>query len=123
MNPVAVADIAYWNANRTSNTTGAWPAAVETVSRNARISRQLVVFNDTFAGTAVDVSWEMHQGTAGGPIADQGSMRVDIPLGQKAMVTIAVTVPATGTSAVLVLQSSKDGRMLFRDDAEQFGLQ
>jgi len=33
------------------------------------------------------------------------------------MVTIAMTVPATGASAVLVLKSSKDGRILFRDDA------
>jgi hypothetical protein len=123
MNPMAVADVAYWNANRMSNSTGAWPAAVETVSSSARLSRQLVVFNDALAGTAVDVSWEMHQGTAGGPIADQGSMILDIPPGQRAMVTIAVTAPATGTSAVLVLQSSKDGRVLFRDDAQQFALQ
>ena len=123
MNPTAVADVAYWNANRMSNSTGAWPAAVETVSRGALLSRQLAVFNDTFAGTAVDISWEMHQGTAAGPIADQGSMHLDIPLGQRAMVTIAVTAPAAGTSAVLVLQSSKDGRTLFRDDAQQFGLQ
>jgi len=44
MNPMAVADVAYWNANRMSNSTGAWPAVVETASRGARLSRQLLVF-------------------------------------------------------------------------------
>jgi hypothetical protein len=123
MSPVAVADVAYWSANRMSNSSGAWPAAVETVARGARLSRQLVVFNDTFAGTAVDLSWEMHQATADGPTIDQGSMRLDIPLGQRATLTIAVTAPATGTSAFLVLQSSKDSRVIFRDDGQEFRLQ
>jgi len=123
MSPVAVADVPYWNANRMSNAAGAWPAAVETVSRGARLSRQLIVFNDTFAGTAVDLSWEMHEGTATGAVADQGSMRLTIPLGQRTTITINVTAPSTGTAAVLILQSSKDGRVIFRDDAQQFKLQ
>jgi len=123
MSPVAVADVVYWNANRMSNANGGWPAAVESVSRGVRLSRQLVVFNDTFAGTAVDVSWEMHQGAADGAIADQGSMRLAIPLGQRQTITIGVTTPAAGTTAVLVLQSSKDGRVIFRDDGQQLRLQ
>ena len=123
VNPVAVANVAYGNANRMSNANGDWPAAIESASRGARLSRQLVVFNDTFAGTAVDVSWEMHEGTAGGAIADQGSMRLAIPLAQRQTVTIGVTTPASGSAAVLVLQSSKDGRVIFRDDGQQFRLQ
>jgi hypothetical protein len=122
MNPVAVADVAYWNANRMSNATGDWPAVIESVNRGTRLSRQLVVFNDTFAGTAVDVSWEMHQDTVTGPIADQGSMGLTIPLGQRQTVTIGVTTPTTGSTAVLVLQSSKDGRVIFRDDGQQLHL-
>jgi len=122
MSPVAVADVAYWNANRMSNATGEWPAVIESANRGTRLSRQLVVFNDTFTGTAVDVSWEMHQGTADGPTADQGSMRLTIPLGQRQTVTIGVTTPATGSTAVLVLQSSKDGRVIFRDDGQLFRL-
>jgi hypothetical protein len=123
MNPVAVADVAYWNANRMSNTNGDWPAAIESVTRGTRLSRQIVVFNDTFAGTAVDVTWEMHQGTADGAIADQGSMRLAIPLGQRQTITVGVTAPSTGTAAVLVLQSARDGRVILRDDGQQFRLQ
>jgi len=65
----------------------------------------------------------MHAGTATGTIADQGSMRLTIPLGQRTTTAVNVMAPSTGTSAVLVLQSSKDGRVIFRDDAQQFQLQ
>ena len=123
MNPVAVADVAYWKANAMSNASGAWPTAVETVTRSARLSRPVVVFNDTFSETGVDLSWEMHQDGAQGSIADQGSMHLDIALGQHQTVTIPVTAPAAGTTAVLVLQSGKAGQVIFRDDGQQFRLQ
>jgi len=122
-NPVAVADVAYWNANKMSDASGNWPVAMEAVARGARLSRQIVVFNDTFSGTGVDVSWEMHAGSATGAIADQGTVHLDIPLGRHATATIAVTTPSSGTSAVLVLQSSKGGQTIFRDDAQTFTLQ
>jgi hypothetical protein len=64
----------------------------------------------------------MHQDTVTGPIADQGSMGLTIPLGQRQTVTIGVTTPTTGSTAVLVLQSSKDGRVIFRDDGQQLHL-
>jgi hypothetical protein len=122
-NPLAVADVAYWNANKMSDAAGNWPVTMEAVSRGARLSRQVAVFNDTFAGTAVDVSWEMHQDGAGGPVTDQGTMHVDVPLGRHVMAPISVTAPASGTTAVLVLQSTKNGNVVFRDDAETFRLQ
>jgi len=123
LNPVAAVDVAYWNANKMSDASGSWPTSQETITRGARLSRQLVVFNDTFSGTGVDLSWEMHQDGVQGPISDQGSMHVDIPLGQRTMVTIGVTAPTAGTTATLVLQSSKDGRVIFRDDGQRFQLQ
>jgi hypothetical protein len=121
-NPVLVADIAYWDANKLSDDQGTWPVSVESVSLGAKLTRKLVVFNDTFSGTAVDVSWEMHAGTADGAIADQGTTKLDIPLGSRTNTSITVTAPSSGTSAVLVLQSSKNGETIFRDDAEKFSL-
>jgi hypothetical protein len=49
-------------------------------------------------------------------------MRLTIPLGQRQTITIGVTTPTTGSTAVLVLQSSKDGRVVFRDDGQLFRL-
>jgi hypothetical protein len=50
-------------------------------------------------------------------------MHLDIALGQHQTVTIPVTAPAAGTTAVLVLQSGKAGQVIFRDDGQQFRLQ
>ena len=123
MNPMAVADVPYWNANNMSNASGGWPTAIEAVTRGARLSRQLVVFNDTFSGTGVDLTWEMHQDSVQGAMSDQGSMHLDIPLGQRKTVSLSVTAPSTGNNAFLILQSSKDSVVIFRDDAQQFRLQ
>jgi len=122
-NPVAVADVAYWDENKLSDANGTWPVSPETVARGAKLTRQLVVFNDTFSGTGVDVAWEMHADSATGAITDQGGMHVDVALGQRATASLTVTAPSSGTNAVLILQSSKNGVVIFRDDAELFRLQ
>jgi hypothetical protein len=122
-NPVAVIDAAYWESNKMSDKSGTWPTVKPTVTKGSQVSRQLIVFNDTLSGTGVDVAWEMHQDSATGAMSGQGSMHLDIPLAGHATVTANVTAPSAGTSAVLVLQSSKNGTVLFRDDGEVFTLQ
>ena len=122
-NPVAVVDVAYWTANEQSDKQGDWPVSMPTVSAGSKVTRQLMVFNDTFSGTAVDLSWEMHQDSATGAISDQGSQTLTVPLGQRSTVGITVTAPSSGTKAVLVLTSSKNGQQIFTDDAETFTLQ
>jgi hypothetical protein len=64
----------------------------------------------------------MHIGTAAGAIADQGTTELDIPLGSSTTTSINVTAPSSGTSAVLILESSKNGQTIFSDDGEQFQL-
>ncbi|HVY41042.1 MAG TPA: glycoside hydrolase family 2 TIM barrel-domain containing protein, partial [Polyangia bacterium] len=122
-NPVAVIDTAFWTANHLSNAAGGWPVTVETAAHGATLSRQLVVFNDTFAGTDVDVAWQMHTDSPTGAVSDQGTMRVSVPLGGHTAVPISVKAPATGTRGYLVLQSSKNGVVVFTEDAEYFNLQ
>jgi len=53
-NPVLVADRDYWDANKTSDTAGNWPANVPVMRPNQTVTRTLDVYNDTFSGTAVD---------------------------------------------------------------------
>ena len=76
------------------------------VRARAKLTRQRVVFNDTFSGTSVN----------------QGAMKVDLPLGSHAPISSSVTASSSGSSAVLVLQSSKGGQTVFRDDAEILNL-
>jgi hypothetical protein len=122
MSPVLVADADFWMANRMSNANGDWPIATETVAAGSTITRQLLVFNDTFAGSAVDVAWEVRTDAADGPVGDQGSMQIEVPLGQHATMPITITLPTTGARAYLILRSSKDGQTLFTEDAEWFTL-
>ena len=86
-NPVAVVDLAYWNANRTSNTNGDWPSVAQSLARSATSMRTLMVFNDTFSGTAVDVTWEVRAGSATGAVASQGTQTVQVPLGGSSQLT------------------------------------
>ncbi len=121
--PVAVIDTDYWLANHLSNIKGDWPAAPQTAAHGASLVRQLAVFNDTLANTGVEIGWEMHVDASTGPIADQGTLEVTVPLGEHITVPITVQAPATGTRAYLVLMSSKGGIQTFRDDAEYFEIQ
>ena len=121
--PVAVADVAYWDANHESDTQGDWPVSMTMVTKGSTLSRQLVVFNDTFSGTSVDVSWEMHQDSATGTMVDQGMTTLNIPLGSRMNTTIMVKAPSSGSTGVLILQSSKNGSVVFHDEGEVFLLQ
>jgi hypothetical protein len=121
--PVAVADVAYWDANHESDTQGDWPVSMTMVTKGSTLSRQLVVFNDTFSGTSVNVSWEMHQDSATGMMVDQGMTTLNIPLGSRTNTTIMVKAPSSGSTGVLILQSSKNGSVVFHDEGEVFLLQ
>jgi hypothetical protein len=121
--PLLVADLAYWNANRMSNPNGDWPSVTETVARGSQLNRTLMVFNDTFAGTTVDVAWEMRADSATGAISSQGQMSLQVPLGNRVQAAISATAPQVGTTAYLILRASKDGMELFRDDGEVLQLQ
>jgi hypothetical protein len=120
--PVLVADQAYWEANKMSDSNGDWPASVPTLSTGATTQRTLLVFNDTFSGTAVTVIWEFHAGSATGAIASSGTLNVDVPLGSMATTTINATAPSSGSMGYLVLRAQKSGTTLFEEDDEAFNL-
>ena len=129
-NPVLVADQAYWELNKQSNANGDWPASVPALARNADAMRTLMVFNDTFAGTAVNVTWEVHAGSATGAVSSMGTFAVssmgtfavDVPLGSRVTRAITIHTPDAGTACVLVLRAQKGGVTLFEDVAQTFML-
>jgi len=106
-----------------SNTSGVWPATLETIAHGARTTRTLVIFNDTFSGTTVDVAGEMHADSPSGVMSDSGQTSLSIPLGQRMQTSITVMAPQAGTKAFLVLRASKGGQEIFRDDGQAFTLQ
>jgi hypothetical protein len=121
-NPVLVADQAYWEANKMSNVSGNWPVSVAALARDTDVNRNLVIFNDTFAGTSITVVWEVHADLATGPTASTGTFTLDIPLGSRVIRPITIHTPAAGTTCYLVLRAQKNGAAVFEDSAQMFSL-
>jgi len=119
-NPVLVADKDYWDANKLSDASGAWPSVEPSLGHAQSVTRTLDIYNDTFSGTGVDVSWEVRVDSPEGPLNSQGSLHVDVPLGSHSEQTISFVTPAAGTRFYLVLVSSKNGQEVFRERSESF---
>jgi len=120
--PVLVADQAYWEMNKSSNSNGDWPTTIPALTKGAVSDRTLLIFNDTFAGTAVTLVWEVHADTATGTIASMGMLNVEVPLGSMVTQPLSITAPATGSKCYLVLRAQKAGVTLFEETAESFTL-
>ncbi len=121
--PLLVADQAYWESNKLSNASGGCPMVVPALARNADSPRTLVVFNDTFSGTAVAIVWELRADNPSGAVVSTGTVSLDVPLGAMASRAITIHTPSAGTACSLVLRAEKNGVVLFEDTAESFLLQ
>ena len=115
-NPVAVCDLDFDQANKHSNKNGDWPTRKPPLLVGTTVVRHLAVFNDEFAGENVSVTWEVHAGTAAGPLVKSGKFALTIPLGEFATQDITFQTPATPGDLCLILMSSKAGLPRFRDD-------
>src|SRR5204862_6124829 len=94
--PVLVADKDYWEANKMSNANGDWPSSVPTIAKGATRATTLLIFNDTFSGTSVDVTWEIHSDSPTGSQGASGTFTVDVPLATMATTSVTMTAPAAG---------------------------
>lgn len=121
-NPVLVVDADYWKANKLSNSNGDWPANVPTLQPGAETTRTLRIYNDTFHGTEVEVTWELRQDSATGPVTASGTIPAEVPLGYTAAEEITFTTPDApdGTDLFLVLSSKKDGVGLYLETRQRF---
>ena len=121
--PVLVADKDYWEANKMSNANGDWPASVPTIAKGATRATTLLIFNDTFSGTSVDVTWEIYSDSPTGSKGASGTFTVDVPFATMATKSVTITAPASGTKCYLVLRAAKNGTTLFEETDEVFTLQ
>jgi hypothetical protein len=119
---VLVADKDYWEANKMSNTNGDWPSSIPALTKGATRATTLLIFNDTFAGTSIDVTWEIHSESASGTKGDSGTFTVEVPLATMATKSITITAPTSGTKFYLVLRAQKNGTTVFEETDESFTL-
>jgi hypothetical protein len=122
-NPVAVIDSAFWNANKLSNEAGAWPTTPAVITPGST-TRQLTVFNDSFSGERLTVSWSLRAGSASGRPVDRGSADWKVGLGGRQQYPITFTAPATGQPLYLDITVKKPGEgTLFHDASTVFQVQ
>jgi hypothetical protein len=123
-NPVLVADSVFWDRNKLSNANGDWPSAPpEQLKPGQAVTRTLIMYNDDFANTNVDVYWELHNGSPAGTINTSGELHPIIPLGFRTSQKITFTPANTSDTVVyLVLISKKDSVEIFRETEEMFAL-
>jgi hypothetical protein len=120
--PLLVADQDYWEANKMSNTNGDWPTSVPSLTKGGNSSRTLLVFNDTFSGTAITVTWELHADSPTGTLTSNGSQDLMVPLGTMVTQSINITAPSSGSKVYLVLRAKKNDSVAFEEDGEYFNL-
>ena len=93
------------------------------VTKGATRTTNLLIFNDTFAGTSINVTWEVHADSPTGTLGASATLAVDVPLGSMATKAITMSAPASGTKCYLVLRAQKNGTTLFEETDESFTLQ
>ncbi len=101
--PVPVLDKAY-------DELGPFPAPTVLAAKQT-VTRELIVYNDTFAGEMVEVEWVARQG--GARVAGEKLSR-KIPLGDHVVIPISFTPDAAG-KLELDLITRKGGKEMFRD--------
>jgi ricin-type beta-trefoil lectin protein/glycosyl hydrolase family 2 len=123
-NPVAAIDLPYWSASGVSDANGAFPLpqAVPGHPANATVNRTITVFNDDFAGTAVDFAWSARLDSPDGAVIASGSTTLTVPLGSRVTQPVSFTTPAGGSRVYLVLSTGKSGTATFSDAVEYFTL-
>ncbi|WP_129337314.1 glycoside hydrolase family 2 TIM barrel-domain containing protein [Cellulomonas endophytica] len=119
-NPVAAVDTAFWADNRLSDALGRWPLAPTTIPAGAT-TRTLTVFNDTLAGDQLEVTWELHAGTADGRVLQQGAATPRIAPGTRTALPITFDAPAGQGLLHLEVTVAKPGQgVLFTDSSTVF---
>ena len=122
-NPVAAVDTAFWDQNKLSNGAGEWPVAPSVIAAGEN-TRTLTVFNDTFTGTRLEVTWSLRQGVPDGAVVASGSLTPDIAPGDHAAVPISFTAPVTTDPLYLDIRVEKPSHgVLFQDASTVYQVQ
>lgn len=112
-NPCTASDLKYDHENRLSDDQGNWPTKKQQLALNASVRRRIAVFNDTFEGDKVTLTWQTR---FGGRTLESAAREVQIPFGEHVELPIEFRTPAEAGELQLVLSVSKNGHVIFNDD-------
>jgi hypothetical protein len=119
-NPMFAFDYNYWLINRKSNAAGAFPVETPLLKAGTEITREIIVFNDTFGSNEVELCWNVKFGSSSNVIYQYGTVTLDITPGYSLRTDITFTAPAHCGVIILTLEIRKDGNVLFYDDSTAY---
>ncbi len=109
--------------NSKSGTVG-WPYLVSSYAAGAKIQRRIEVFNNAMSGEQFILNWSAHWDGPAGPLIKRGSVGpLTIKPGFHATQTVAFDAPEPDRkerSLYLVLESVKEGKVVYRDQRSRF---
>jgi hypothetical protein len=118
--PLFAMDYDFWWLNRKCDMFGHFPVQAPQVQAHSRVEREITVFNDEFEGDALELEWEVREGSNANWIWQKGSTPLSIRPGYCARVPIHFTASQFNTFMFLTLRVIKGGIERFTCDLTCF---
>ena len=97
-----------------------WPYRMPIYAAGTKIERKIEMFNGGLVGNRLELRWTAHWDSPSGPLAGKGAVGpIQIEPGFHATQTVAFDAPqpeAEERTLYLVLESLKDGKVVYRDE-------
>lgn len=120
--PYLVLDQQFYAANGAFSSD--WPAKLPSYAPGDKISRTVLVFNDSLAGDQLTLRWSFHWDSPDGPNLAKGEKGLVVKPGFHVDVNLQAVLPnseqKTDRKLFLSLESSKDGHNVFHDESTCF---
>jgi len=114
--PLLAFDYEFWKLNESSNAAGCFPVVIPKLKAGTEVTREIVVFNDEFFGSTLELVWEVREGSPSNKIFDRGAMKLHIEPGFQKRVHINFHTSPYNCTMFLTLRVLKDGIERFTDD-------
>lgn len=115
--PYLAYDEAYWEANRKSNAAGSFPCITPVFPTSHAVEREIVVFNDAFTTSDLQLRWNIRTGSLSNKILAEGSIGLLIQPGFHTRTRLCFQTPREPCILVLTLTVSDGITERFRDES------
>lgn len=113
--PLLAFDVAFWRLNRKGDAWGHFPVLAPPLPAAAEVTREIIIFNDEFAGDQLELRWEVREGSPSNCTYASGVVPLRIAPGFMGKALVCFRTPTFNTHIFLILQVWKDGVKRFCD--------
>jgi len=113
--PLLAMDYDFWWLNRRCDLFGHFPVRAPAVVAGTQVERTITVFNDEFAGSELELRWEVREGSNANWILEKGAIPFHIKPGHMTTVPVCFQASKFNTFLFLTLRVFKNGKERFVD--------